>query len=124
MTEGRSPPPPDELGNRLQALKRRTGLERRAADGPTEIPRSAMGYAFRIGVELTAGLVVGGGLGWLLDWWWGTSPILLILCFVLGAAAGIRNVFRVAQRMMRDEGTEQPPADRPAQKDRSLGGRS
>ena len=58
-----------------------------------------MGYALRVGVELAAGLVVGGGLGWLLDQWFGTMPLMLILFFFLGAGAGIRNVFRTAQEI-------------------------
>ena len=59
------------------------------------------GFAFRIGVELVTALLVGGGIGWLLDRWWGTSPILLLLFFFLGAAAGILNVFRAAREMQR-----------------------
>ncbi len=63
--------------------------------------RAAMGYAFRIGIELAVGLVIGGGLGWLLDQWFGTTPLMLILFFFLGAGAGIRNVFRTAQEINR-----------------------
>jgi ATP synthase protein I len=124
MTEGNSPRPPNEFGDRIRALKQRAGFDRERAESPADAPRSAMGLAWRVSVELTVGLVVGGGLGWLLDWWWGTSPFLLIVFFFLGAAAGIRNVFRVAQAMMRDAGEEQAPADKPGKEDRSLGGRS
>jgi len=53
--------------------------------------------ALRIGVELVAALVVGVGIGVLLDRWWGTSPWMLLAFFLLGAAAGILNVFRVVQ---------------------------
>ena len=56
----------------------------------------------RIGVELVAGLVVGGGIGWLLDRWLGTMPAMLILFFFLGAAAGIVNVFRTVRQMNGD----------------------
>ena len=61
----------------------------------------AMGLAFRVGIELAAGLVVGGGLGWLLDRWWGTGPAMLILFFFLGAVAGMFNVFRATRNMNR-----------------------
>ena len=60
---------------------------------------SALGLAFRLAVELVAGLVVGGGIGWLLDKWLGTSPLFLLVFFALGTAAGILNVFRTARQM-------------------------
>ncbi len=60
---------------------------------------SAFGIATRLVAELVAGLVVGGGLGWFLDRWLGTSPWLLIVFFALGAVAGISNVFRAARQM-------------------------
>lgn len=55
-----------------------------------------MGLAFRVGVELVAGVAVGVGLGYALDRWLGTRPWLMILFFFLGAAGGMANVFRAA----------------------------
>ncbi|HEV7371044.1 AtpZ/AtpI family protein [Arenibaculum sp.] len=56
--------------------------------------RSALGLAFRIGVELVAAMIVGLGGGLLLDRWLGTAPWGLVGMFFLGAAAGIMNVYR------------------------------
>lgn len=61
--------------------------------------RSAMGIAFRVTTELLAGVLVGGFIGWQLDYWLGTKPVMLLIFFVLGAAAGILNVMRVARQM-------------------------
>ena len=105
------PSPPNNFEARLSAARAREeqGRARRRED-PTS-SKAAMGYAFRVGIELAAGLVVGGGLGWLLDQWFGTMPLMLILFFFLGAGAGIRNVFRTAQEINkaqaanRDQGT-------------------
>jgi len=63
-----------------------------------------MGIAFRFSTELVAGLVVGGGLGWGIDWLMArigfhTRPAFLIVFFMLGAAAGIRNVMRAAKEL-------------------------
>ncbi len=60
-----------------------------------------MGIASRFATELVAALLVGGALGWGIDWLFGhfgvhTKPVFLIVLFVLGAAAGIRNVMRAA----------------------------
>lgn len=74
--------------------------------------------AFRIATELLAGLLVGGVIGWYLDAWLGTSPLMFLLFLALGAAAGTRNVFRFAYRMNRlaqglddeaDRGRDSPP---------------
>ncbi|MBX2805950.1 MAG: AtpZ/AtpI family protein [Hyphomicrobiales bacterium] len=59
----------------------------------------AMGIAFRIATDLVAGVAVGGFLGWLLDSWLGTAPILLIVFLLLGIAAGLRNSVRAARQL-------------------------
>ena len=60
---------------------------------------AGLGQAVRIGTELLAALVVGGGLGWVIDTsLLGTGPWLLVLGLMLGAAAGVRNAYRMAQR--------------------------
>ena len=38
-------------------------------------------------------------MGFLLDGWFGTKPLLTICFFVMGVAAGMLNVFRSAKRM-------------------------
>ena len=60
---------------------------------------AGLGQAVRIGTELLASLVVGGGLGWAIDTYLlGTGPWCLIIGMMLGAAAGVRNAYRMAQR--------------------------
>lgn len=56
-----------------------------------------MGLAFRVGVDLVAAIVVGTGIGWLLDEAFGTFPGFAIALFFLGGAAGVMNVMRVAR---------------------------
>ena len=60
---------------------------------------SKLGAAFRLVTELLAAVIVGGGIGWALDRVFGTSPLLLIVMFMLGVAAGMRNVIRTARQM-------------------------
>jgi len=61
---------------------------------------SGIGQAFRIGAELISGLIVGTGLGWLLDDWLGTRPWFMVIFIFLGGGAGILNVYRTAMRMV------------------------
>lgn len=94
-------PDPDrlaELGKRLDRLQ--TG---RVA-GPGAHPPGRSGIAFRFTTEMVAALIVGGGLGWGIDWLFGhfgihTRPAFLIVFFVLGAGAGIRNVVCAANEL-------------------------
>jgi len=86
-------PDPDELralGQRLDKARRQSEPRRQ------EAPPSSAGIAGRFATELVVAVVVGGGLGWLLDRVLGTRPIFLVVMFMLGAAAGIRNVMRAA----------------------------
>ncbi|MCC7046511.1 MAG: AtpZ/AtpI family protein [Alphaproteobacteria bacterium] len=110
MTEPRRPLSLEELRTRLaKARAERTG----GGDADSEErQRSALGWAFRIGVELVAALVVGVGFGWLLDGWLGTMPLFVVVFFFLGAAAGALNVWRAVKGMglaAGDPGSE-PPA--------------
>ena len=61
-----------------------------------------LGNAFKLGTELVASVVVGTIIGFILDNWFGTKPVLIIVFFLFGAAAGIVNVFRSAKRMQKN----------------------
>lgn len=64
---------------------------------------SFMGNAFKLGTELVAAVGVGTIIGFILDSWFDTKPWLIIIFFFLGAAAGILNVIRVANRMQKED---------------------
>lgn len=100
MTEGNSPSPDNDFDTRLRRLKEQV-REDRGGDMPRDgTPRSAGGWAFKLSVELAAGLVVGGGIGWLLDYLLGTLPLMLILFFILGGAAGMWTVYKSSMQQM------------------------
>ena len=49
--------------------------------------------------QLLAALIVGGGLGWAIDTYLlNTGPWALVVGLILGALAGVRNAYRMAQR--------------------------
>ena len=77
--------------------------------------RTARGHglslALRIGTELVAGIAVGVGIGLLLDWWLGTKPLFMILLFLLGAAAGMMNVYRTMSGIGHGVGYKPPEPD-------------
>lgn len=86
-----SAPEPDDLRALGKKIDEARGGGQKHEAGP-----GAASIAFRFATELGAALFVGGGLGWLLDHWLHTAPIFIVVMFVLGAAAGIRNVMRAA----------------------------
>ncbi len=96
-----------EIKSRLDRLQEKLGDvdERGAAarNGPSEQETAArgraMGIAFRIVTDLVAGVAVGAFLGWFLDNWLGTAPILLIVFLLLGIAAGLLNSVRAAKKL-------------------------
>lgn len=95
MTEPDRPPPLKRLDERLRAA--RQSQDRRADDGGAA--GGGLGLGMRIAVEIVAAIAVGVGIGVLLDKWLGTQPLMLIVFLVLGAAAALRNVIRLAHRM-------------------------
>ena len=60
---------------------------------------AGLGQAVRVGTELLAALVVGGGIGWLVDTYlFDSGPWGVVIGLILGAIAGVLNVYRSAQR--------------------------
>jgi ATP synthase protein I len=87
------------LGERLDEAQRHSAGAKKSSAPPT-----SMGIAFRFAAELVSALVVGGAIGWGLDWLFGrigfhTRPVFLLVMVVLGAAAGIRNVMNAAKEL-------------------------
>jgi len=104
MTEGDSPSKRKDFGERLRALRREMRQGQGDVGSGRAAPQTAAGWIFRLSVELAAGLLVGGVIGWGLDHWLGTNPLMLIVFFLLGAAAGIYNVIRAAMQLNRETG--------------------
>jgi F0F1-type ATP synthase assembly protein I len=122
MTRGKDTPPFEDFDARLKRL--RGEPERDAAGAESaEPPRMRLGNGLQAGIEVIAGVCGGALLGYGLDRWFETSPLLLIVCFVLGAAAGVLNAFKTLRRFMRAENGEgavnaphdadRPPPSRP-----------
>jgi ATP synthase protein I len=86
----------DSLGEQLAEAKARHAPALRPEP---QSQGAALGQALRLGIELVAGVAVGGFIGWALDRFLGTAPLLMVVFLGLGAAAGIMNVVRTAKRM-------------------------
>ncbi|HEY5594757.1 MAG TPA: AtpZ/AtpI family protein [Nitrospiria bacterium] len=63
---------------------------------PQDPFRQGLSMAARIGVELVVTTVVGAFLGYLVDGWLGTRPWIMVVGVLLGAVAGFRSIYRMA----------------------------
>jgi ATP synthase protein I len=87
---------PDDFKTRLKIAKSKI---KKQILSDSEKRGSFMGSAFKLGTELVAAVGVGTIIGFILDSWFDTKPWLIIIFFFLGAAAGMLNVIRTANRM-------------------------
>ena len=87
---------PDDFKTRLKIAKSK--IKKQLSDD-SEKRGSFMGNAFKLGTELVAAVAVGTIIGFILDSWFDTKPWLIIIFFFLGAAAGILNVIKAANKM-------------------------
>ncbi len=81
------------LDKRLGDVKSRDASEAKASRDRRSSSRG-MAYGLRMASELVAAVLVGGLIGYGLDYWLGTKPWLFLIMFIIGFAAGVRNVMR------------------------------
>ena len=82
-----------ELKNRIETAKSSNTNITKKNKG------SGAGFGFKISTEIIAALVVGVGIGLIVDKYLGTKPFGLIIFFIFGALAGFLNVYRVMRRI-------------------------
>ena len=91
---------PEDFKTRLKIAKSKI---KNQIQSDSEKKGTFMGSAFKLGTELVAAVAVGTIIGFILDSWFGTKPWLIIIFFFLGAAAGMLNVIRTANRMQKED---------------------
>ena len=86
--------------DKLQKLKERIDTaETTNSPPPKQKKQSGAGFGFKISTEIIAALVVGVGIGLIVDKYLGTKPFGVIIFFIFGAIAGFLNVYRVMRRI-------------------------
>ena len=90
----------DDFKTRLKIAKSKI---KKQVQSDNEKKGTFMGSAFKLGTELVAAVAVGTIIGFILDSWFDTKPWLIIIFFFLGAAAGMLNVIRAANKMQKEE---------------------
>ena len=88
-----------DLASRIASAKRERDLEDKRASGDASADTTGLARGLRIGSEFVAAILVGTGIGYLIDLGLGTSPWGMLILFLVGFAAGIRNVIHVVTEM-------------------------
>lgn len=81
-------------------------LSKKIAKAKGESPDEAVGkekaegysIGWRFASEMIAGLLVGFGLGFYIDDYFGTSPIFLLIFILLGVSAGLLGIYKLAMK--------------------------
>jgi ATP synthase protein I len=97
MVDERTKAQKDALEQRIEALKQ----------GEETIHHSDEHYsqahlAWRMVIELVAGIAIGFGIGYGLDTFFETLPIFMIIFVLLGFVAGVRTMMRSANEVQKD----------------------
>tara|TARA_Y100000590_G_scaffold334069_1_gene380053 strand:- start:96 stop:377 length:282 start_codon:yes stop_codon:yes gene_type:complete len=88
-----------EISTRLEIAKKKVTKTQKRNKG---VNAASLGKALKISTELVAAVIVSTTIGFILDNWFGTKPLLIICFFFIGVAAGILNVVRSAKRMSKN----------------------
>jgi len=89
------------LDKRLSEVKAREAAEAKAGRDRSAQGRG-MAMGFKMASELVAAVLVGGLIGYGLDYFLGTTPWGLLVMLLVGFAAGVRNVVQGYGRVQQD----------------------
>ena len=102
-----------DLASRI-ARARAESPAQAAADRARRGEMTGVGRAFRLASEFVAAIIVGGALGFGVDWLFKTQPWGMVIFMLLGFGAGVLNVVRAAAEM---NATTAVPGDTPPVRD-------
>jgi ATP synthase protein I len=98
MSDGPDPDRLQDFEQRLERLKAGQQDER----SHTEEHYSMAQHAWRMVIELVAGLGIGFGMGYGLDALFGTTPWFMVVLTLLGFVAGVKTMIRSAHEIQKE----------------------
>ena len=88
---------PKEIKNRIEKVK--SELKTEETNDKTVSP---LGVAMKMGTEFVAAVFVASFIGFYIDKWLETTPIFIIIFFIIGSVSGIFNVVRSSKMINKD----------------------
>ena len=98
MSDPNNSDPLKSLDERIKAAKVAKTPEPKVDDHYTGAQ-----LAWRMVIELVAGIAIGFGIGYGLDALFDTSPVFLVIFVLMGFAAGVKTMLRTAQEVQGQE---------------------
>lgn len=99
--DGKPGPLTSDLAARIKRAQGEKPLAGDAEVASAQRDMTGLSRGLRLGSEFIAAILVGAGMGYLLDLWLKTSPWLMLVMLLVGFAAGVLNVVRSAAEMNR-----------------------
>lgn len=107
----------EDIDARLKAARATIEKTQPANAQSSGMSHRQTGVAYRVLVDMIAGLLVGGFLGYWIDRWLGWAPYSLVTGLVLGFVAGANNAWRAIRAYSKeaagghggDDGNRRPP---------------
>ena len=88
-----------DISTRLEIAKKKIKKNQIKNNGSNV---TSIGTALKISTELVAAVVVGSTIGFILDNWFDTKPILTICFFIIGVVSGFLNVIKSAKKIQKN----------------------
>ena len=98
MGEGDVKDPLKSLEKKIEAAKKEVEPEQSVQN-----KFSAAEVGWRMIIELTAGVFIGFGLGYGLDFMFNTKPVFILILTLFGFAAGVKTMMRSARELQEKE---------------------
>ncbi|MCD7059265.1 AtpZ/AtpI family protein [Pelagibacterium xiamenense] len=108
---GARPSDTSELAARIAKAQAARRAQTEAQNGSRQDDMTGLARGLRIGAEFVAAILVGSGIGYLIDQFAGTTPWALLIMFMVGFAAGVLNVTRVVAELNAKNAAGKPDAE-------------
>ncbi len=87
-----------DIPSPLDALEKKIKSARKAQEQSALPHHGGASHGMRAGLDLVSGVAVGTAIGFGLDTWLGTMPLFLLICMMIGTAAGVKLLMETAKR--------------------------
>jgi ATP synthase protein I len=101
----------EDLAARIARAQGEREVRAEQAQASAARDMTGMSRGLRLGSEFIAAILVGAGIGYLLDLWLRTGPWIMLVMLLVGFAAGVLNVTRSASEMNRAAPPPPPGSD-------------
>lgn len=98
----------DQLEAKIEAAAREADKIDPMRSSSEAVAPNGMGDAMRLAMDLVISVAIGTGLGLLIDNYFNTKPWFMLVFMIFGVAAGFRNFYLFAGKLLRPNTNKEP----------------